>query len=61
MNPSCRTTLKEIKKIIKLSPPLQDGIQEVDWNVELEREGEEYRERHHYLHQDSQAEVKKIS
>ena len=37
------------------SPSLQYGIQKINWNVELEGEGEEYREGHHYLHQDCQA------
>ena len=54
--------MRTILQIFYLSsPPLQDGIQKVDWNIELEGEGEEYGEGHHYLHQDSQAVIEEIS
>ena len=46
---------KRPHQIYQLSPPLKNGIQQIDWNIELEGEGEEYREGHHYLHQDCQA------
>ena len=47
-------------QIYQLSPPLKNGIQEIDWNIELEGEGEEYREGHHDLHQYCQADTEKF-
>ena len=43
------------------SPPLENGIQKINWNIELEGEREKYREGHHYLHQDCQAVKEKKS